>query len=54
MVPKMSSMLANLSLNIMTGIGGTQLSTVVFWRTLAGIFGALAVQEAARKVSPAG
>jgi membrane protease YdiL (CAAX protease family) len=35
----LATMLAHLSLNVMTGIGGTQLSSVVFWRTLAGLFG---------------
>lgn len=36
------TIMAHLSLNIMTGIGGVQLSSVMFWRTLAGIFGVLA------------
>ena len=34
---------AHLSLNIMTGFGGVQLSSTVFWGALAAIFGVLAV-----------
>ena len=37
------TMLAHLSLNVMLGIGGVNLSSVVFWRTMAGIYGAIAV-----------
>ena len=36
-------MLAHLSFNIMSGLGGAQLSSVVFWRTLAGALAAVAV-----------
>jgi len=39
----LATMLAHLSLNVMTGIGGAQLSSVVFWRTLGGIFGVVAL-----------
>jgi uncharacterized protein len=39
----LATMLAHLSLNVAMGIGGVQLSSVVFWRTLVGIFGALAL-----------
>ena len=39
----LATILAHLSLNIMTALGGVHLSSVVFWRTLAGIFGVLAV-----------
>ena len=39
----LATMLAHLSLNIMLAIGGVRLSSVVFWRILAGIYGALAV-----------
>jgi len=37
------TMLAHLSLNVMFGVGGVNLSSVVFWRTMAGIYGAIAV-----------
>jgi membrane protease YdiL (CAAX protease family) len=36
----LATILAHLSLNVMTGISGVRLSSIVFWRTLAGIFGA--------------
>ncbi|GAC1458883.1 MAG: hypothetical protein PVSMB1_08780 [Gemmatimonadaceae bacterium] len=39
----LATILAHLSLNIMTGVGGVRLSSVVFWRTLAGVFGAFAL-----------
>jgi hypothetical protein len=39
----LATILAHLSLNVATGIGGVQLSSIVFWRTLVGIFGALAL-----------
>ena len=39
----LATMLAHLSLNITMGIGGVQLSSIVFWRTLVAIFGALAL-----------
>jgi uncharacterized protein len=39
----LATMLAHLSLNIMLALGGVRLSSVVFWRILAGIYGALAV-----------
>ena len=35
-------LLAHLSFNIMSGLGGAQLSSVVFWRTLAGALAAVA------------
>jgi uncharacterized protein len=37
------TMVAHLSLNIASGMGGVQLSSIVFWRTLVGIFGVLAL-----------
>jgi hypothetical protein len=39
----LATILAHLSLNIASGFGGAQLSSIVFWRTLVAIFGALAV-----------
>ncbi len=39
----LATILAHLSLNITMGIGGVQLSSIVFWGTLVGIFGALAL-----------
>jgi membrane protease YdiL (CAAX protease family) len=39
----LATILAHLSLNIASGFGGVQLSSIVFWRTLVAIFGALAV-----------
>ncbi len=39
----LASILAHLSLNIASGFGGVQLSSVVFWRTQVAIFGALAL-----------
>jgi uncharacterized protein len=39
----LATIVAHLSLNITTGVGGVQLSSVVFWRTLAGVFGVLAI-----------
>ena len=39
----LATMLAHLTLNIMLGVGGVNLSSTVFWRTMAGIYGALAV-----------
>ena len=37
------TIVAHLSLNIVMGFGGVQLSSVIFWRIFAGILGALAV-----------
>jgi hypothetical protein len=39
----LATMLPHLSLNIMLAIGGVRLSSVVFWRTMAGLYGTLAV-----------
>ena len=39
----LATILAHLSLNIASGFGGVQLSSIVFWRTLVAIFGALAL-----------
>jgi membrane protease YdiL (CAAX protease family) len=39
----LATILAHLSMNIASGFGGVQLSSVVFWRTLAAVFGALAL-----------
>jgi uncharacterized protein len=39
----LATIAAHLSLNIMTGFGGVQLSSTVFWGALAVIFGVLAV-----------
>lgn len=39
----LATIVAHLSLNIMLGVGGVQISSVVFWRSLAAIFGALAI-----------
>ena len=39
----LATILAHLSLNIAMGFGGIQFSSLVFWRTLAGIFGTLAI-----------
>lgn len=39
----LATMLAHLSLNFASGMGGVQLSSIVFWRTLVGIFGVLAL-----------
>jgi uncharacterized protein len=38
----LATILAHLSLNIASGVGGVQLSSIVFWHTLVAIFGALA------------
>jgi uncharacterized protein len=38
-----TTILAHLSLNVMTGLGGAQLSSVVFWRTLVVVFGAFTI-----------
>jgi membrane protease YdiL (CAAX protease family) len=38
-----ATIVAHLSLNIATGIGGVQLSSIVFWRTLVVLFGTLAL-----------
>jgi len=38
----LATILAHLSMNIASGFGGVQLSSIVFWRTLVAIFGALA------------
>jgi membrane protease YdiL (CAAX protease family) len=37
------TMLAHLSLNVTLAIGGVNLTSVVFWRTMAAIYGAIAV-----------
>jgi hypothetical protein len=39
----LATIVAHLSLNIAWGFGGVQLSSIVFWRTLVAIFGALAL-----------
>ena len=39
----LATILAHLSMNIASGFGGVQLSSIVFWRTLVAIFGALAL-----------
>jgi membrane protease YdiL (CAAX protease family) len=39
----LATILAHLSLNITTGVGGVDLSSIVFWRTMVGLFGALAL-----------
>jgi hypothetical protein len=38
-----ATILAHLSLNIMTAMGGVRLSSFVFWNTLATIFSAVAI-----------
>ena len=38
-----ATILAHLSLNVALGLGGVQLSSVVFWQTLTGIFAAVAL-----------
>jgi hypothetical protein len=38
-----ATILAHLSLNIMTAMGGVRLSSVVFWTTLATIFSVAAI-----------
>jgi hypothetical protein len=39
----LATMTAHLSLNIMTGVGGAELTSGAFWWTLAGLFGVIAV-----------
>jgi membrane protease YdiL (CAAX protease family) len=39
----LATILAHLSMNIASGFAGVQLSSIVFWRTLVAIFGALAL-----------
>jgi membrane protease YdiL (CAAX protease family) len=42
----LATIVAHLSMNIASGFGGVQLSSIVFWRTLVAIFGALALLTA--------
>jgi hypothetical protein len=48
----LATILAHLSLNIASGFGGVQLSSIVFWRTLVAIFGALALLIVLRSRRP--
>jgi membrane protease YdiL (CAAX protease family) len=48
----LATILAHLSLNIASGFGGAQLSSIVFWRTLVAIFGALALLIVLRSRRP--
>ena len=44
------TMLAHLSLNIASGFGGVQITSTVYWWTLAGIFGAVALLVSSKGV----
>jgi CAAX protease family protein len=46
----LATILAHLSLNITMGMGGVRLSSIAFWWTMVGIFGALAL--VARRMKP--
>jgi membrane protease YdiL (CAAX protease family) len=50
----LATMLAHLTLNIMTGFGGVRLSSVTFWGTLAVIFGTCALLTTISKYNERG